>query len=85
MSFVVLLGSGKVKRVFILVLYNEHFFVLLIMGIILMVASLVIVDFDIKKKNQLQYMNLFLSFLLLQSFWIIRSFIKYSEVLCKLV
>lgn len=83
MSFVVLLGSGKVKRVFILVLYNEHFFVLLIMGIILMVASLVIVDFDIK--NQLQYMNLFLSFLLLQSFWIIRSFIKYSEVLCKLV
>lgn len=49
MSFVVLLGSGKVKRVFILVLYNEHFFVLLIMGIILMVASLVIVDFDIKK------------------------------------
>lgn len=51
MSFVVLLGSGKVKRVFILVLYNEHFFVLLIMGIILMVASLVIVDFDIKKTN----------------------------------
>lgn len=46
---VVLLGPGKVKNI-IIVLNQEHFFVFFIMGIILMVASLVIVDFDIKKK-----------------------------------
>lgn len=69
-SLVVLLGPGKVKNI-IIVLNQEHFFVFFIMGIILMVASLVIVDFDIKKMNIIRICVY--SCLLLQSFLRITS------------
>lgn len=68
---VVLLGPGKVKNI-IIVLHQENLFVLFIMGIILMVASLVIVDFDIKKKMNIIRICVY-SCLLLQSFLRITS------------
>lgn len=67
---VVLLGPGKVKNI-IIVLHQENLFVLFIMGIILMVASLVIVDFDIKNMNIIRICVY--SCLLLQSFLRITS------------
>lgn len=80
---VVLLGPGKVKNI-IIVLHQEHFFVLFIMGIILMVASLVIVDFVIKKNEYHKNVCLFLfTFaIIFENYKFVFNIQKYCANLC---